>query len=471
MKPSVIFKTILILITFMNIAFAQLDFLPLNVDYATFSGKNDKTYTEIYVSFFQSDLTYHVEDTLNISHFSHTVKFTQGDSVIQEFSRNYQNNIPLNTKPGPASQFMDVFAFELDPGDYNIIVTLNDNVSKRQGEYTLEADIPVYESGLSLSDIEIATKISKTDKKSNFSAKNNLEILPNPAKTYGVSQPILYFYFEVYNLKLNTDNKNRYNYHYYISDLDGRRVRDFAEKVKSSGSKVIAEAGGTNIITLASNSYFLNIEIEDLQTRKKALARKKFRVYKPSRQSSEAQIQARMEGYEEYMSYTKEQLDTEFKQIAYISSEQEIRVFEELDTEGKKRFLAEFWKRRDPDPTTQVNEYKQDYFESIQYANATFSSAFKEGWRTDQGRVILVYGKPDEIERNPSSLNSSPYEIWYYYALEGGAQFVFGDLTGHGDFELIHSNYRNEIKDPSWRERIGAVRTDFNGGGSGFDNY
>ncbi len=99
----------------------------------------------------------------------------------------------------------------------------------------------------------------------------------------------------------------------------------------------------------------------------------------------------------------------------------------------------------------------------------SFSSAFKEGWRTDQGRVLLIYGKPDEIERNPSSLNTSPYEIWQYYSLEGGSEFVFGDITGHGDFELLHSDYRNEIKDPRWRERIGAVRTDF--GGSGFDNF
>ncbi len=470
MKPLRMFKAILILLSLLSVASAQLDFLALNVDYATFSGKYDKTYTEVYVSFFQSDLTYNIEDTLNVAHFSHLVKIMQNDSIIHEFSRNYQNDIPLDTEPGLGSQFMDVFAFELEPGDYTIVTYITDNISKRQGEYKLEADIPLYKSGLSLSDIQIATKISKTDKKSNFSAKNNLEILPNPSRTYGIAQPILYFYFEVYDLKLNTNKQNRYNYHYYISDVDGRRVRDFAEKVKSSGSKVIAEAGGTNIITLASNSYFLNIEIEDLQSRKKALARKKFRVYKPSRQSSEEQIQARMEGYEEYMGYSKEQLETEFKQVTYIASKQEVNIFEELDTAGKRRFLAEFWKRRDPDQTTEVNEYKGEYFESLQYANATFSSAFKEGWRTDQGRVILVYGKPDEIERNPSSLNTSPYEIWYYYALEGGAEFVFGDLTGHGDFELLHSNYRNEIKDPTWRERIGAVRRDF-GGDTGIDNY
>ncbi|TFG97726.1 MAG: GWxTD domain-containing protein, partial [Calditrichales bacterium] len=143
--------------------------------------------------------------------------------------------------------------------------------------------------------------------------------------------------------------------------------------------------------------------------------------------------------------------------------------FEDLDVEGMRRFIAEFWKRRDPDPTTEINEYKRMYFESVQYANATFSSSFKEGWRTDQGRVLLIYGKADEIERHPSAMGTQPYEIWIYYSLEGGSRFIFADLTGHGNFELLHSTYRTEIKDANWEQRIGKVRTEFDS--PGFDNY
>ena len=133
-----------------------------------------------------------------------------------------------------------------------------------------------------------------------------------------------------------------------------------------------------------------------------------------------------------------------------------------------RQACADFWPNSGKDGT-RINEFKVQYFENLQYANATFSSAFKEGWRTDQGRVLLIYGKPDEIERNPSTLGTVPYEIWNYYSLEGGSEFIFADLTGHGNLELLHSNYRNEIKDPNWRQRIGAVHTGYDA--AGFDKY
>lgn len=468
MKVSHQITSILLIFLLSGSIFSQLDFLPLNADYTTFAGTRGNTYTEVYLSFYQSDLAYQVEDTMQVAHFTHIIKIIKDDSTIHNIDRHYKNaNIDFNQTKG-FSQFMDVFPFELSPGKYTLTAYLIDEVSKKRGEYTLNMEIPAYESGLTMSDIQLSTKISKTNKISNYSSKNNLEILPNPSRTFGLSYPILYFYFETYNLKLNKDGNNRYNYHYYLSDTDGRRVRNFPEKIKSSTSKTIAEASGTNIITLASGTYYLNIEIEDIQTGNKTFGRKKFLVDKPSRKSSDDQVTARLEGFEEYMNYTRNELIDEFKKAAYISSSQEEDIFSELDVNGMRRFLSDFWKRRDQDPTTQVNEYKRLYFENIQYANATFSSAFKEGWRTDQGRVLLIYGKPDEIERNPSSINSSPYEIWHFYSLEGGSYFVFADITGHGNHELLHSNYRNEMKDPNWQQRIGSVRTNF--GGSSFDN-
>ena len=70
---------------------------------------------------------------------------------------------------------------------------------------------------------------------------------------------------------------------------------------------------------------------------------------------------------------------------------------------------------------------------------------------------------------NASTLNSQPYEIWYYYSLEGGSEFIFADVGGNGSYELIHSSYRNEIKDPEWRMRVDKLGSrEYN---SGFDDY
>jgi GWxTD domain-containing protein len=356
---------------------------------------------------------------------------------------------------------MDVFAFEFKPGVYDLEVTIIDEVGKKKGIYSLSMTIPEYGSNLAISQIELATRVSKSTEKSNFSNKNNLEIIPHPSHTYGLAQPILYFYFEVYNLKLNEEGHNRYNYHYYISDLDGKTVREFPEKIKSTASTIIAESAGTNIITLSNNDYFLNIEIEDLHSRDKISVQKKFRIEKPSRNASNAVASTVTPGYEIYMNFSKDQLIDEFDKSTYIAIDPEIEIFKGLDEEGMKRFLVEFWKRRDPDPTTEINEYKQVYFENLEYVEEYFSNSFKAGWKSDKGRVLLLYGKPDDIERHPSSIDTSPYEIWQYYSLEGGSSFVFSDLSGHGSFELLHSDYRNEIKDPNWQERIGSGRSGF----------
>ncbi len=78
----------------------------------------------------------------------------------------------------------------------------------------------------------------------------------------------------------------------------------------------------------------------------------------------------------------------------------------------------------------------------------------KEGWKTDRGRVYIMYGEPNEIERYPNQTQTRPYEIWSYYDLEGGVRFVFGDITGFADYQLLHSTKRGELRDQYWERRI-----------------
>ena len=454
MKKIILFSSILIMA--IN-AYAQLNFLPLKVDYASFIGNNNKTYTEVYVALNQADLTYQIEDTLQVAHFSHAINISNNDSFNQDVKRQYKNSEKIGLKTQNFREFMDVFSFEFESGVYELVATAYDEVADKKGEYRLTLTIPAYGSDLSISDIELATKVSKATQKSNFTNKNNMEIIPNPSRIYGLTQPMLYFYIEVYNLKLNEDGYNRYNYHYYISDEEDQTVRDFPEKIKSTPSTMVAESGGTNIIALSNNVYYLNVAIEDLISKDKIFARKKFRVNKPSRELAAVQAREHITGYETYMNYTEDELIDEFRKSSYIAVEQEVDIFDDIvDVETMKRFLAEFWKRRDPDPTTEINEFKQYYFANLEYAEQYFSSPFKEGWQTDRGRVLLVYGKPDEVERYPSSIDTAPYEIWNYYKLEGGSYFVFADLTGFGTFQLLHSTYRNEVKDPNWRQRVAS---------------
>lgn len=460
---------IILFVFLAQICLAQLGYIPLNVDYATFRGAGDKTYTEIYLSFYQQDLQYTEQDSLFHAQFSHTLIISQEDSIFYQTTRNYKSTAQ-NNQVNVSNLFMDVFAMDLDPGNYTVKANVIDKTSNISGEYNLNMEIPEFSDSLSLSSIEIATKIDPNGNDSNFSLKNNVTIYPNASKTYTIINPIMYFYFEGYGLQLDASNNSQFSYEYYISDMDGKRLRDYPAKNKTATTETIAEATGVNVIALPTGSYFLSVRLNDLVANQSTHTRKKFYINKPERKKSSEMIAAKIEGYEEYALLKREQLIDEFNKIKYIASTDEIDIFEKLEnTEAMKRFLSQFWKRRDTDTSTPINEYKQLYIENLQLANANFSSNFKEGWQTDRGRVILIYGRPDEIERNPSSLDTRPHEIWHYYSLEGGTQFIFADISGNGNYELLHSTYRNEIKDPEWRSRIEQMgNRSFNAGDNTF---
>ncbi|HKY03243.1 MAG TPA: GWxTD domain-containing protein [Blastocatellia bacterium] len=155
---------------------------------------------------------------------------------------------------------------------------------------------------------------------------------------------------------------------------------------------------------------------------------------------------------EELKSVYKKWLDED---VSYIITDEERRAFKSLKTdEERDQFIEQFWLRRDPDPDTPENEYKEQYYERIQYANERFSSGVP-GWRTDRGRIYVMYGKPDQIESHPTggtynrpsyegggTTTTYPFETWWYRYIEGigsDIEIEFVDPTGSGEYRIARS--------------------------------
>jgi len=143
------------------------------------------------------------------------------------------------------------------------------------------------------------------------------------------------------------------------------------------------------------------------------------------------------------------------KDVAYIITDEERKAFKKLQTDDEReRFIEEFWRRRDPDPDTDVNEYREEYYERIAYANEHYASGIP-GWKTDRGRIYIMYGKPDEVETHPSggayerepyegggSTSTYPFERWFYRYLPGvgaGIEIEFVDPTGSGEYRIARN--------------------------------
>jgi GWxTD domain-containing protein len=141
--------------------------------------------------------------------------------------------------------------------------------------------------------------------------------------------------------------------------------------------------------------------------------------------------------------------------VAYIITGDERKAFKALATdEERENFIENFWRRRDPNPDTEENEYREEYYERIAYANEHFASGIP-GWKTDRGRVYIAWGKPDGVESHPSggsynrpsyegggSTTTYPFETWFYRHLDGigdGIEIEFVDPTGTGEYRMARN--------------------------------
>ena len=151
-----------------------------------------------------------------------------------------------------------------------------------------------------------------------------------------------------------------------------------------------------------------------------------------------------------YAMMDESQVDEAIESITYLLSPQEKKQLDKLNLDGKRTFLDKFWSSRDPDPSTAENERRTEHYRRVEQANQMFGYLNIDGWKTDRGRVWVLYGRPDTEDSHPMEIDARAYKIWYYDNLEGGVEFVFVDQAGFGNYELVHSTKKGEIYNSNW---------------------
>src|SRR5665213_3263642 len=138
--------------------------------------------------------------------------------------------------------------------------------------------------------------------------------------------------------------------------------------------------------------------------------------------------------------------------VSYIISDEERKSFKSLSNdEEREAFIEQFWLRRNPNPDTPDNEFREEHYRRIAYANEHFAAG-KPGWKTDRGHIYISFGKPDSIESHPSGgsynrpidegggeTSTFPFEIWHYRYLEGigdNIDIEFVDTCMCGDYHM-----------------------------------
>lgn len=153
----------------------------------------------------------------------------------------------------------------------------------------------------------------------------------------------------------------------------------------------------------------------------------------------------------------RKELETPYRKwlnedVTYIITDEERKAWKNLATdEEREQFIEQFWLRRDPTPDSQENEYKEEHYRRIAYANERYASGIP-GWKADRGRIYITFGPPDEIESRPSggtyerpweegggTTSTFPFEKWRYRWIEGiGTDVIieFVDTTMTGEYRM-----------------------------------
>jgi GWxTD domain-containing protein len=154
---------------------------------------------------------------------------------------------------------------------------------------------------------------------------------------------------------------------------------------------------------------------------------------------------------------TLKELDSQYKQwlnedVTYIIAPEERNAFLQLETnEEREQFIEQFWLRRSNNPDLPDNDYKEEHYRRIAYTNEHFASGIP-GWKTDRGRIYIMWGPADEVDSHPSggtydrpmeegggSTTTYPWEKWRYRYLEGigeNVELEFVDPSGSGEYHL-----------------------------------
>lgn len=344
--------------------------------------------------------------TANVSYNAKVTNETN-ETIINE---TYTENISVpysDAKNSSDNSKYIVQSFPIKPGNYNSIITIKDNNSKT--ELTKNYPFKVVEH---LTD-DVFTSDMMVVSNYEIQASGKKKITPSVNNNLGVLRDF-YLFFEVYN---NSSANTDVSYSYIVRDnRNGEVVLQNNKYSLTPGVNKIIEKLSTEKIMIGDYT----LELKDNTTGKVL------------------EVKNISNRWTDFPMVIKD-IDVAIAQLQYIASTDEMDKLKSAKNNlEKEKYFIDFWKKKDPSPTTPRNELMIEYYNRIKIANERYSH-YSEGWRSDMGMVYIIYGNPANIDRHPFENQTKPYEVWDYYDIN--RSFVFVDDTGFGDYRLITPIY------------------------------
>ncbi|MCO6473756.1 MAG: GWxTD domain-containing protein [Melioribacteraceae bacterium] len=368
-----------------------------------------KTKVDVLIQLPYSSVQFVKEGKSFFSRYTIFLTFYDGNKNNVMFEKIWKENIETEDfEETYSSQNFNIShrSFDLTPQKYVVVCAVEDMNSGQRILFETELRVRKLEE-VDISDIMFIKSIVLTESGS--------EIVPNVSNILASNERNVTMLYEIYSDKDQsvsvkhtiTDQSRDINHYNFVTFELKKGLNTLQPELKE--------------IPLKLGEFIMLVEVEDTDENKICSTGKNFR--------------ATIDGFPK----TIVDLDEAIKQMKYFVNESKIDSLLDIQNydERLKEFIT-FWKERDPSPTTLENELLNEYYRRIDYANKNFKG-FYEGWQTDMGMVYVTLGPPNQVNREPVSIDSKPYEIWDYYDIN--RRFLFVDHTGFGDYRLENPQY------------------------------
>ena len=311
--------------------------------------------------------------------------------------------------------------FLLPEGKYRVELTLTDTHSRKVMTREFEVNLGSLDSRKpTMSDIEFVQAAGPLDNEASVFAKGNLTIIPSVTRRFGGMDEgnRLRYYLEMYQGVDSSENVLMVSL--LRNKSRGKMVYRDSVTVVLDRPRVM-QVRDISLDEMPPGDYDLEIQLRGRRNKKLFEKRASFSVTMT------------------LDAFLKHDFETVLAQLAYVAESEEIDRLEKVENtvERIKAFNA-FWRKRDPTPGTDANEHKSEFYRRIQFANERFSFMRRNGWRTDRGRIYIMFGEPDQLDDYPYAPDTHPYQEWHYYRQGRYRKFFFVDENEDGEYRLVY---------------------------------
>jgi GWxTD domain-containing protein len=351
----------------------------------------------------------------------------------------------------PGMYIVESLVADLPPGMVTVRTSVRDSLSGASGVAEGQVELPSYaDSSLSVSGVIFASRVRKGGQ--GPFQKGGYDILPEPSRRFGPFQPILYVYHETYNVSCS-DTGGAFAVQYTVSKPEGRVMKVLPTDTLGAPGTHAARVAGLSVAGLTPGPYVLRVGAEDLTTSEHAYEEMPFWVVES--RATDAAEAARIS--DEAPVLSEEDAELLEALVHYLGTADEKTLYEGLSPGARTTFLTEFSRPRLTPALPTPDAYLDEQRRRFRHVNADYGG-FRKGWKSDPGRVYIVYGPPDEVERYAAQTDRKDHQIWRYYSM-GGTIFVFVDESGYGNYRLIHSTAKGELRNPDWQKQVFILPT------------